>query len=333
MNTTGGKTMNKLRTALFTALVMQSARAIAGDLIDETRNVDADAIIDVELVNGSVTLTGWDQNRFHVSGELSDAADGYELREVAGGIRFEEEIDRRRFNNCWAFGNRCDPGEWADLDIQLPHGSVLRFAGTNVEVTVEGLNGSTDIEVVNGDVYATHLSGTVKLETVNGDIDATELSGRVSLETVNGNIDDRGSRGPRLSLNTTNGDIDSTTASASVSAETVNGDIELDTGPVDELDLSTVGGHLEADVALNEQGEININSVHGRIELTLPTSISARFNVSTSANGRITNDLSDDEPQRRNRYVNSKELEFTLGSGAGDVSISTVSGNVTLNGK
>lgn len=325
--------MNKLRNALLTAVLLQSTRAVAGDLIDETRDVNADAIIDIELVNGSITLTGWDQNRFHIAGELSDAAEGFELREVGGGIRFEEDLDRRSFNNCWAFGNRCDQGDWADLDVQLPHGSVLRFAGTNVDVTVQELNGSTDIDVVNGDVYATNLSGTVKVETVNGDIDANELAGRVSLETVNGGIDDHGSKGPRLSLNTTNGDIDSTTTSESVSAETVNGDIELETGPVDELDLSTVGGHVEADVILKEQGEININSVHGRIELTLPTATSAHFNVSTSANGRITNNLSDDVPERRNRYVNSKELNFTLNEGRGDVSISTVSGNVTLSDK
>jgi hypothetical protein len=325
--------MNKLNRAILSAVLLQSTRAFAGDLIDETRDVNADAIIDIELVNGTVTLKGWDQNRFHIAGELSDAAEGYELREVGGGIRFEEDIDRRSFNNCWAFGNRCDDGDWADLDIELPHGSVLRFAGTNVEVTVEGLNGSTDIEVVNGDVYATGLSGTVKLETVNGDIDANDLSGRVNLETVNGSIDDNNSMGPRITLNTTNGDIDSTTTSESVSAETVNGDIELSAGPVDELDISTVGGTLEADVTLKEQGEININSVNGRIELTVPTNTSAHFNVSTAANGRISNDLTDDEPERRNRYVNSKELDFSMNGGSGDVSISTVSGNVTLSGK
>lgn len=324
--------MNTLHKAILGAMLLQSTRVFAGDLIDETRDVDADAIIDIELVNGNVTLKGWAENRFHISGELSDAAEGYELREVGGGIRFEEDIDRRSFNNCWAFGNRCDEGDWADLDIELPRGSVLRFAGINVEVTVDDLNGSTDIEVVNGDVYATRLGGTVKLETVNGDIDANDLSGRVNLETVNGSIDDRNSQGPRLSLNTTNGDIDSTTTSASVSAETVNGDIEISGGPVDELDVATVGGTLEAEVRLNEQGEISINSVHGRIELTVPTSTSARFNVSTAANGRINNDLTDDEPERRNRYVNSRELDFTLNGGRGDVSISTVSGNVTLRG-
>ncbi|MDY6982219.1 MAG: DUF4097 family beta strand repeat-containing protein [Pseudomonadota bacterium] len=322
--------MNKLRLAAATALLLHGAHAAAGEPIDESRDVAADAIIDIEILFGDVTLTGWDENRFQITGELSDAADGYTLRSINGGIRFEEELDRRSFNNCWAFGNRCDDGERAQLDIRVPRNSVLRFEGTNIEVTIDGVYGATDIEVVNGDVNASNLRGTISIETVNGTIDATGLNGRISLETVNGDIDDNGSEGSRLSLNTTNGDIDTTTRSLRVSADTTNGDIDIDAGALDELHVSTVGGDLEARVALNPRGEININSVSGRIELSVPDTTSARFNVQTAANGRIDNQLSDDRAQRRNRYVNSQELDFTLNGGDGDVSISTVSGNVSL---
>ena len=49
--------MNNLRKALLTTLMLQSTGAIAGDLIDESRDVNADAVIDVEIMNGVVTLT------------------------------------------------------------------------------------------------------------------------------------------------------------------------------------------------------------------------------------------------------------------------------------
>jgi hypothetical protein len=322
--------MNKRLQAIFAAALLQATGASAGDLIDESRDVNSDAIIDVEIMNGVVTLSGWDENRFHITGELSDAAEGYDLREVAGGVRFEENIGRRNSNNCRARGNDCGANTQSDLDIRLPRNSVLRFSGTNIEVTVEGLYGSTDIELVNGDVYATDLRGTVKLETVNGDIDTNALDGRISLETVNGSIDDNGSAGSRLGLYTTNGDIDVNTGSIRVSAETTNGDIDIEAGAVDELEVSTVGGSLDAVATLNDAGEININSVSGRIELAIPVDTSARFNIQTAANGRITNELTSDEPERRNRYVNSRELDFTLNGGSGDVSVSTVTGNVTL---
>jgi DUF4097 and DUF4098 domain-containing protein YvlB len=324
--------MTHLRRALLAALVLQATHAGAGEVIDETRDVDADAIIDINVMNGVVTLTGWDENRFHIAGELSDAAEGYELREIGGGIRFEEEIGRRS-NNCWMRGNRCDRSTFSDLQIELPRDSILRFEGTNIEVTVEGLRGSTDIEVVNGDVFATNLQGTVKLETVNGHIDVNSLNGRISIETVNGGIDDNSSQGERLILSAVNGDIHSNTTSSRIFVETTNGDIEVEAAAVDEMEVSTVGGRLEASATLNANGQIDITSVSGRIELTVPTTTSARFNVQTSVGGRITNELTSDEAERKNRYVNSRELDLTLNGGDGDVSISTVSGNVTLRGE
>jgi hypothetical protein len=81
---------------------------------------------------------------------------------------------------------------------------------------------------------------------------------------------------------------------------------------------------------MNELGQIDISSVGGRIDLTLPASTSARFHVTTAVGGRINNGLSDDAPVRENRYVNSSELNFAINGGNGDVSISTVSGNITL---
>lgn len=328
--------MNTLRTTLLAALLLQTGSAVAGEAIDETRDVDADAVIDIELTNGVVTLTGWDENRFHIAGELSDAAEGYELREVNGGIRFKEDIDRPGRRDCWGWGwnNNCNYDEYnAILDIQLPRTSVLRFEGINVEVSVEGLYGNTEIEVVNGEITASDLRGAVKLESVNGDIEADRLNGRLTLGTVNGNIEDRGSEGSRIYFSTVNGSIASDTRSPRVNAETVNGDIELDMAALDELEISTVGGRLEVSAAMNELAQVDISSVGGRIELTLPTTTSARFNVTAAVNGRITNQLSDDEPEHENRYVNSSELDFTLNGGSGDVSISTVSGNVTLRGK
>jgi hypothetical protein len=327
--------MNLLRLTLLTAALLTASAAQAGEAIDETREVAADALIDIEVTNGIITLTGWDRNQFHIEGELSDAAEGYELREVNGGIRFSEDIDRPDRRGCWGWRgcNNNNRGNLAVLEIQMPRNSVLRFEGVNAEVSASGLTGNTEIEVVNGELTVTDLSGIVKLETVNGSIDATNLDGRVTLETVNGSIDDRGSRGSRISLATTNGSVSSNTRSPRVNAETVNGDIELTLGELDELELSTVGGRLEIAAALNPGALLDISSVGGRVDLTLPADSSARFRIATAVGGRITNQLSDDQPVRKSRYVNSSELNFSINGGDADVHISTVSGNVTLRDK
>lgn len=315
------------------ALVLFAAfthTAMAGEAISETREVRPDAVISIELLNGEISISGHDENVFSIEGELNDAAEGFTLTNSNGNIHFEEDIERK---NRWFWGDGWDSRDGdagATLEIRVPRNSVLRFDGVNTNLDLIGLTGNTDIEVVNGMIVASDLSGVVRLQSVNGAIDTRALSGRVSLETVNGSIDDRGSSGPRATFSAVNGSIRSDSQSPHVSASNVNGEIELDLNRIDELDVSTVGGSLDIFAFMNELAHIGISSVGGSVDLNLPDTTSANFHVSTAVGGRIRNELSDDEPEQKRRYVNSRQLDFTLNGGSGDVNVSTVSGNITL---
>lgn len=323
--------MNARYTTLALALLASLAHpAQAGEAISETREVDADAVISIELLNGEISISGHDENVFSIEGELNAAAEGYTLRDSNGNIHFEEHIEPKRH---WIWGDRwsgADGDAGAKLDIRVPRSSVLRFEGVNTNVDLIDLSGNTDIQVVNGQIVASDLSGVVRLESVNGPIDTRALNGRVSLETVNGSINDRGSNGPRANFKAVNGSIRSDSQSPQVSASNVNGSIELDLNRIDELEVSTVGGSLDIFAFMNELAHIDISAVGGSVDLNLPDTTSASFHVSTAVGGRIRNELSDDEPEQRNRYVNSRALDFSINGGSGDVTISTVSGNVTL---
>ncbi|MES2626212.1 MAG: DUF4097 family beta strand repeat-containing protein [Pseudomonadota bacterium] len=321
--------MNRINCSLIALAIFSANCALAGELIDETRAMEESGIVDIEITNGKVTITTWDRNEFHIAGELSDDAEGFDLRDTGGNIRFEEEREGRSRNQCWRWGD-CNRDSGVTLDIQLPKASILRLEGTNVDIDVSGLTANTEIEVINGDIFATDLQGIVKLETVNGSIETSGLNGRIALETVNGRIDDRDSQGSRIEYQAVNGDIRATTSAPRITAENVNGDMELELGAIDELELSTVGGHLEVNTEMNPQAQIDISSVGGSIELTLPASTSARFNINTQVGGRIDNELSDDEPERTNRYVPSHDLNFVLNNGNGGVDISTVTGDIEL---
>jgi hypothetical protein len=319
-----------VRTAtsfIFLSTALAAATAHAGMTIDETRPVTVDAVISVDVADGFVKVVGWDRQEFHVSGELSDDAEGFELEERGTGLHFEEDRDRRR--DCFRFDGDCDGGD-ANLTIEIPRNGILRLEGTNIDVNVSGLERNTEVELVNGDIDAANLKGLISLSTVNGDIHASALDGRMSLETVNGNISDENSTGSLIEYQTVNGDIESNTKSPRVRLENVNGEIELMLGNLDELEASTVGGDMEISATLNPLAEVELSSVHGRIDLAVPASTSASFEVRTSVGGRIDNDLSSDEPTRRDRFVNSSDLDFSLNGGEANVKISTVSGNIKL---
>lgn len=334
---------------LTASLMLLTSLSGAGTPVDETRPMSADGVVDIDLTNAIVRITGTDSNEFHIVGELGDQVEEYKLEEEDGNIHFEEEW-RRRGNRTWDWGIRgglrfgcwfgnddddCDDAgrHFSRLEIQIPRGSVLRMESINGDLMVSGLINNTTIEVVNASVLLMNLEGSVKAETVNGSLDVKNLKGRVSLETVNGEITDNGSNPDRIDYSVVNGDITSNVNSEDVSAEAVNGDIELKLTSVRDLHLSSVGGRIEVDTSLNNDADVEISTVHGRINLTVPQSTSARFRVDTEVNGRINNQLSDDEPERENRYVNSSNLNFSLNGGAADVEISTVSGNVTLRKK
>lgn len=323
--------MNLIRLPFFATLLVTSGSLLGGEPIDETRDVASDAVIDIEIAHGTVTLTGWDRNQFRIVGELSDDAEGYKLDVVNDGIRFEEDLDQDTRRNCWGWWG-CDQsrGAQTSVEIQVPRNSLLTFSGINVELSASSLHGSTQVELINGELQASDLRGVVTLKTVNGSINSDALDGRLTLETVNGSIVDSNSTGSRVSYNTINGSITSNVRSQRIHAGTVNGDLALNLETAEELDLSTVGGTLEVNTALREMAQVDMSSVSGRIELILPATTSARFNVKTAVGGRITNQLSADEAVRENRFINSSELRFPLNGGRGDVRISTVSGDVSL---
>ncbi len=326
-------TVEKYSLAILLSTLFGPGLALAGETIDETRDVQENEVIDIELINGNITITGWDRNQVSFKGELSDQAEGYDFRSRNGVTSFEEEFeDRRNFFNtgCNNWFDCDDDIDRTRLEISIPEKSTLRLEGINVELEISGISGSTQIEIVNGPIVASNLGGRIDIETVNGSIETSNLDGRITLSTVNGQIRDRGSNGSRVSYSTVNGSIISNTRAQRVDADSVSGSVELDLGSVDDLEASSVSARVLVSLDLLKGGQVEMSSVSGFTELMVNPDISARFDINTAVGGDIDNDLTDDKAVEQNRFVNSSELQFTLNGGDGFVEISTVSGDILI---
>jgi len=155
---------------------------------------------------------------------------------------FEDVFEDRRgfFNSCSDWFNCNDDIDPTTLEISVPRNSTLRFEGINVDMTISGITGNTQIGIVNGPIAASDLSGRIDIETVNGKIETSGLDGRIALSAVNGPIRDRGSKGNGASFSTVNGSIIANTCAQRIDAESVSGAVELDLGEVDDLEASSV---------------------------------------------------------------------------------------------
>src|SRR5579875_218147 len=142
------------------------------------------------------------------------------------------------------------------------------------------------------------VSGVITLDGVTGDVQA---------DTVSGALEGR--------------DVDGTVRFTSVS-----GDLTLAGGLLTRLEADSVNGQIAADISLAAAGAMRVGTISGDITLRLPADSDARVRLhSTSGNVR-----SDFGSLRSAMSPGSHSVSGNVGGGSGKVSVSTVSGDVTL---
>jgi hypothetical protein len=161
----------------------------------------------------------------------------------------------------------------------------------------------TQIGVVNATAVVAGLSATTSLKSVNGDMTLDGVTGPVDANTVSGNVEAQGLEG-------------------NVVFHSVSGDLTVADGLLGRLDARTVSGRVTADVELRPASEMRVGTLSGDVAIRLPAETGAKAEL-RSASGRMHSDFGGLGP-------GPKTLSGTLGDGSGQLSVSTMSGNVTI---
>ena len=267
--------------------------------VDERRAAAADARITIENVNGTITIEGWSKKEVHVTGTIGDDVEKLAVEGSDRRIRIGVELPRRSRNS------RAD----ADLHIMVPAGAEVLVDVVNCPIDVTKVEGSLELESVNGDITIAGKPSRIKASTVNGDIEVTASSNRVEVGTVNGRILLEG-------------------VSGEVRAGTVGGSIDIRGGRFDNANFETVSGDIDFAGELQSSGHFDFEAHSGDVILILPADVSAEFDVSTFS-GDIDNDFGP-QGRRTSEYGPGRELFFSTGGGKARVSINTFSGDVRL---
>ncbi|AWL12635.1 hypothetical protein HMF8227_02177 [Saliniradius amylolyticus] len=315
-----------MRTLIgLTALaVLCSPLALAGEKVDKSLSVanPGGVRVIVEHMNGEADIRGWDKAEVKVTGELSDRAEEFIFEQRGNEVLIKVEMPRKSYSD-W------DKDEGDDLEIWLPRQGQLDYESINADVLIEKVSGDVDVTTVNGDIRLLHLPGRLRVDSVNGEVEARGLSGDIRIETVNGDIEESGNTAEEIRYTVVNGDMELETTARRVHVSSVNGDMELNLQQVDSLTIDTVGGDVDATLALSERARVEGSTVSGDIRLTLPKDTQASFSLEGHAGGDLRNNLSADKV-KRDKYGPGRRLEFTTGSGAARVEMSTISGRLGL---
>ncbi len=127
------------------------------------------------------------------------------------------------------------------------------------------------------------------------------------------------------SIETVNGSLFLYNISSDVKAETVNGEIEA-TGLAGDVKLGTVNGGINAQFdQVGGDQRIRMDSVNGRIELSVPDTVDADIKAET-VNGSLRNDFD----IKVSKGLVGKDMEGEIGAGTASIQLDTVNGSIQI---
>ena len=226
------------------------------EMFSQVYPLSATGRVSITNINGDVHINVWDQGSVKVDAvkraysqqRLSDVT--IDVTNTADSVQIKTKYPEERFNG------RNNGDSWASVEYTLTVPRRAKLDGAelvNGSLDVEGVQGDVRASLVNGTVKASGLGGEVKLSTVNGGIEANvaalETAKGVQLTSVNGSI----------VLIVPSG------ASADVKANTVHGGITNDFGLKVE-DGEFVGHSMSGQIGSGGI-RIRLNNVNGSISV------------------------------------------------------------------
>jgi hypothetical protein len=169
-------------------------------------------------------------------------------------------------------------------------------AGCPIQLGV--LSASAIVSGLSAGASVRGLSGDITLDGVTGDVTAETMSGEVAACDIDG----------------------------AVRFKSMSGALTLAGGALDSLDANTMSGQVTADVTLTAAASVNISTISGDVTLRLPSDSDAQVRLQ-STSGAVRSEF---DSLRTAKAPASRVASGNVGAGTGQVSVSTMSGSVTL---
>ncbi len=178
----------------------------------------------------------------------------------------------------------------------------------SADVTVTVPSGCpTQVGVVNASAIVSGISANISAKSVSGDITLDGVTGSVDAKTVSGDLEARALDGE-------------------IAFNSVSGGLTLAGGTVSQLTAKTISGQVTADIDVRDGGGLKVSTVSGDVAVRVPASASARVNLK-STSGRLRSSFDDMSPAPG---PGPAVMSATLGSGSASLSMTSMTGDVTL---
>ncbi|MFI5244107.1 MAG: DUF4097 family beta strand repeat-containing protein [Gemmatimonadales bacterium] len=293
-------TMFAAATAATIAAVPASVRAQRDrdrTRIDSTFAFDKGSWVDVSVASGEIVITGWTRPEAKVYASIER---GW--------------IDAQLSSHRITLETRSDRGHTGDarVEIMVPIGTRVQASSASGGIRITGTAGEVEAGSASGAIEVIDATDRITVHTVSGKLHAAKLRGRTRLGTTSATIDAEDITGD-VTAGTVSGRITLTGVKSShVSTETVSAAVTY-AGSIDpsgSYEFSTHSGNVHLEVPDNSAADLFLETFSGRISSAFPITLQPG-DISAMA--------------RR-----GKKMEFTIGKGGAHITVSTFSGNITI---
>lgn len=181
-----------------------------------------------------------------------------------------------------------------------------------------------EVRVEQGAIVLTNTGSSARIQSRLGEVTLTGLNGVVEVNNDNGTVRVYKTESPSLTVESKSGDVYLSEVSGTVNARTASGDISVDSSHGKVIALESVGGDVTVDLDRPPSGNVNVRTVSGQATVRICEGGDARVSLST-LRGMVTCDL-----PLENEAVTPQRVTGVIGSGAGSIDVSAVTGDVTL---
>ncbi len=267
-----------------------------------------DGRVNLEAFNGSIEISGWDENKVDVAG--TKYASSEQLRD---SIKIETHNDSSSVEVRAIRPSIGHGGMGARMVVRVPRKARLdRVTTSNASVRVHDVENGGRIKTSNGSIRAENIAGDVDAHTSNSSIDLDSVRGNAVMHTSNG----------RIQAENISGQCEAETSNSSIK-------IRLQNAPLTPVRLKTSNGSIELTLEKAPRSDVHAETRNSSITLHLPASTTAVLSAETS-NSAITSEFDVHTETRGESRKNHLDGVIGSGSGGPHIDLSSSNGHIRI---
>lgn len=289
-----------------------------------------DISIDLDNINGSLEIIGWQQNKVTISGLLEKNVKDLAVTAQRDKLGLKTILIDENVNE---FTN-------ARITLKVPIKSNLNIATTTASITVTDISGeSIVINTLSGKINVLGQVTRITAKSISGKGKLTITSQSIDLRSMSGDIEVTGS-GENFSYSSVSGSLYLSGKMKNIIGKTGSGTMKIQCTEIAQCDLHSTSGDMVFAGVLSPTGKLTMNSVSGNLEVQINNAIKACFDLSTRK-GALMSFFHDNNITQINRRKTKDHKYFSFVSnalvssknGEANLSLHSINGNIVIKEK